>query len=74
MSYYSPYSQWPAGFQIHFSDYLLAQIRFSSSSLSPKYMPTVDAIHFSNYIIADINIQGGKQSDDTRPIATTIIS
>jgi len=73
MSYYSPYSQWPAGFLITFRDYLINQIRFSSYTMSPEYTP-VTSIHFSNVVDIDINIQGGKQSDDSRPISTTIIS
>jgi len=73
MSYYSPHSQWPAGFLITFKDYITQQIRFSSSSVSPKDS-VIQAIKFSNFIHADIHVDGGKQSDDARPISTTIIS
>ena len=72
MSYYSPYSQWPAGFLIHFSDYFNTQIRFSTAALSPKYV-NEEAIHFNNFIDISVNIQGGKQDDNARPTATTII-
>jgi hypothetical protein len=73
MSYYSPYSQWPAGFQIKFNDYLIQKIRFSASSLSPEYT-VIQAVKFDNFVHMDVHVQGGKQSDDSRPISTTIIS
>jgi hypothetical protein len=73
MSYYSPYSQWPAGFLIAIKDYIVQQIRFSAYSVSPKDT-VIQAIRFSNLVNMDIHVDGGKQSDDARPYSTTIIS
>ena len=71
MSYFSPYAQWPAGFLIKFSDFLISTITFTTASIVPEYK-VVNSIHTSSYIDIKIHCDGGKQSDDSRPLSTTI--
>lgn len=63
MSYYSPLSQWPAGFVIAFKEFITQQIRFSSISISPNDS-VIQNVNFSNYVSIDIRVDGGKQNDN----------